>query len=902
MSAFEELVQVPDPVRVYDWNGTTWDQRGTIQITGNVDTRAMAMSADGDAVAIQTITNDVPNDDDQQTSSVTVYLWDGTVWTSRPIAANVSSRTYGGNLAISDQGTFLAVADKSTSGNGGFVELYRWGGSTYTQTFMWSGSDGDLFVGETLAMTPSGSALALSMARSNYERVVLHVSLIDGVQQAVTTIDTVFQMSVSLSISDNGATLATGHQSAGNVSVWGAGEVTVWNVSNGSVTQLGGTLTIADSAMFGFHVALSGNGLVLAAYSITDSNNTGQVHLLQYTGGAWDLLETFSEEGGTSLYGTAIALSYNGGVCVVGDRLASSSGNVEVGVVRVYGDDASWDTTEGIADTSEWTQSGTTIAEGTDADSYFGTAVALSSTGDTAVVSGAQGNTLSTLKVLEHNGTTWAPRDASSNPAVDGDPEVWAFDMSSSGTVLVFVDESSKWHRFEWDGSQWLAVGQPQENLLHGDHAVQSLVLHLSADGSVLAVSDCFYGEEGTPAQNSGYVAVFQWDDTEWVSMGTPFTGDMSDGYLDPQRYSESPLLGESMDLSSDGQRIAFSEMLDHCVSVYDYANLTWTLVGDVVTLRAHEPAVQYFSTVALGSERLVVAEKAFHDDGLPLNDDAVRVYWLVSGNWVIHSVLVTGTQLTRWSTSPIAVSSDGNVVAVTLNDTELNFIVDVVTYVWQPHARAAWNAYAVVSETPVSNMAMSSDGTTLALSHVQEGFGQVTMYRRGARVPVPCFHGTTLINLADGSEIHVADVKPGMLVRDVSGRVQEVRRVTRRTKAACVYFRRDAIAPGVPDRTLIVTPNHLLRLPSGLAVLAGALVEMLTARGGATRVRASGARIIGRASVMCGWVDQRLTVYHVAVPEWTFLSVHNIDAETMVQTARDDRRRQRAAKKFLRM
>ena len=36
MSAFEELVQVPDPVRVYDWNGTTWDQRGTIQITGGI--------------------------------------------------------------------------------------------------------------------------------------------------------------------------------------------------------------------------------------------------------------------------------------------------------------------------------------------------------------------------------------------------------------------------------------------------------------------------------------------------------------------------------------------------------------------------------------------------------------------------------------------------------------------------------------------------------------------------------------------------------------------------------------------------------------------------------------------------------------------------------------------------
>lgn len=514
MSAYEELVQVPDPVRVYDWNGTTWDQRGTIQITGNVDTRAMAMSADGDAVAIQTITNDVPNDDDQQTSSVTVYLWDGTVWTSRPIAANVSSRTYGGNLAISDQGTFLAVADKSTSGNGGFVELYRWGGSTYTQTFMWSGSDGDLFVGETLAMTPSGSALALSMARSNYERVVLHVSLIDGVQQAVTTIDTVFQMSVSLSISDNGATLATGHQSAGNVSVWGAGEVTVWNVSNGSVTQLGGTLTIADSAMFGFNVALSGNGLVLAAYSITDSNNTGQVHLLQYTGGAWDLLETFSEEGGTWLYGTAIALSYNGGVCVVGDRLASSSGNVEVGVVRVYGDDASWDTTEG---------------------------------------------------------------------------------------------------------------------------------------GSA-----------------------------------------------------------------------------------------------------------------------------------------------------------------------------------------------------------------------------------------------------------IPCFHGDTIIALADGTVVRVADMVAGMVVRDIHGRAQAVRRVIRRQQADCVYFQPDALAPGVPDRTLLVTPNHLLRHPDGRVMPAGALVAALEEmqRRRAVRVRAGGARVMHRTAARCGRILRPLTVYHIAVDRWSLVRVHNLWAETMVQTVADDRRRQRCVRR----
>jgi hypothetical protein len=639
----------------------------------------------------------------------------------------------------------------------------------------------------------------------------------------------------------------------------------------------------------GLAVALSGDGLTMIAAS-RGASNVGQVHVYAYVNSLWIVQGVLPAPGAQFSFGGSLALSSTGEFAAVGEPWTSSFGASNGGAVRVFNTvfNITPDPADGIPATISWSESAS--IEGTAEGAHYGTYLDIDTGGNVLLASNAGVSALADVSVLDYDSATgvWQPRE---NTFPGEEPSMQLIVLSADGLVAVAVcdlgEDIGFFYRFVWTDEAWAQSGTSQDlDFTNG-------FLRISGDGSVLAISEFGYGNGF-----QGRLRVFRWADDTWVQMATAFEGNPPLEVFD-QDPRAADWLG--VDTQVSGTRVAFSQIASHQASVYDFdaEENAWILVGHVIALRNHENDTMFRFALGLAGDRLVVAEQGYNLFDSSPAVGSITVYLFAANVWTVSATLASGLVFPPWF-DMLCVSADGNVVvAASVAEDET---VSVVSYVWQPEARdPTWNTYDVALGTAADNMTLSSDGTTVALAEtsLNAGAGRVTTYRRDGGSAIPCFHGDTIIALADGTVVRVADMAAGMVVRDIHGRAQAVRRVIRRQQADCVYFQPDALAPGVPNRTLLVTPNHLLRHPDGRVMPAGALVaaleEMQTRR--AVRVRAGGARVMHRSAARCGRILQPLTVYHIAVDRWSLVRVHNLWAETMVQTVADDRRRRQCVR-----
>lgn len=109
-------------VRVYRWNGSSWQQLGT-ELVG--DYSEPSISADGNTLAVSA-----------ELDVVRVYRYDGSSW--QQLGSDISDDIYElDEPSISDDGKTLAVEaeveDEATSQESGFVRVYRYNGLSWQQ-------------------------------------------------------------------------------------------------------------------------------------------------------------------------------------------------------------------------------------------------------------------------------------------------------------------------------------------------------------------------------------------------------------------------------------------------------------------------------------------------------------------------------------------------------------------------------------------------------------------------------------------------------------------------------------------------------------------------------------------------------------------------------------------------
>ena len=335
-------------VRVYEWDGSAWVQRGN-DIDGEAASdnsgNSVSLSSDGTIIAVGAYKND---GNGANTGHVRVYEWDGSTWTQKgtDIDGESAEDRSSNSLSLSPDGTTVAIGAWDNDGNGpnsGHVRVYKWNGTTWVQR----GSDidgeaaGDRS-GRSVSLSSDGTIIAVGALFNDGNGIDAgHVKVYewDGSAwvQKGSDIDGEAagdNSGYSVSLSSDGAIIAIGApKNAGGL---GGGHVRVYEWNGTIWSQVGSDLDGKWGDEFGTSVALNGDGKFISVGSPHFSK--GLTEVLQYVDGYWKRIAYLSGEDSFDYSGNATAISGNGSI-VVTSSIYNDANGTDAGNVRIFKSD-----------------------------------------------------------------------------------------------------------------------------------------------------------------------------------------------------------------------------------------------------------------------------------------------------------------------------------------------------------------------------------------------------------------------------------------------------------------------------------------------------------------------------------------------------------------------------------
>jgi hypothetical protein len=151
-------------VRVYDWDGSSWTQRG-VDIDGEASLdrsgSVVSLSADGNIVAIGAASS--PGG--AARGQVKIYSWNGSAWIQRgaDIDGEAAGDSSGGSVSLNNDGNIVAIGARNANFSvSGHVRIYSWSGSAWTQ--LGSDIDGEGindYSGASVSLSGDGTRVAI---------------------------------------------------------------------------------------------------------------------------------------------------------------------------------------------------------------------------------------------------------------------------------------------------------------------------------------------------------------------------------------------------------------------------------------------------------------------------------------------------------------------------------------------------------------------------------------------------------------------------------------------------------------------------------------------------------------------------------------------------------------------
>lgn len=257
---------------------------------------------------------------------------------------------------------------------------------------------------------------------------------------------------------------------------------------------------------------------------------------------------------------------------------------------------------------------------------------------------------------------------------------------------------------YKWQNGAWTNYG----NAIDGDSDIEGSggAVSLSYDGNIVAIGS----PSCTAIQNRmGRVRVFQYVNGNWVKMGSNIDGKTGFDYF-----------GRSIAISNDGGTfVAGAPGASWGASVgavraYQFSNGAWVQLGLDVP---GESAAEYFGqSVACSDDGLTFAAGAPYKG--PNGKGKVRVFSMVGGNWIQKGQGIEGEAETDWFGSAVALSGDGNRLAVGAPH-NLGYKGHVRVY---EYASGSWTQMGgdidgeAFSDESGYAVALSDDGTRVAI------------------------------------------------------------------------------------------------------------------------------------------------------------------------------------------
>ena len=324
---------------MYEYNGTSWVQRGQDidgAAAGDLSGYSVSISGDGSIVAIGARDND-----NNGSGHVRVYEYNGTSWVQRgqDIDGEAAGDFSGWSVSISADGTTVAIGATNNEYNRGHVRVYHWNNSIWVQRGQdIDGEAADDYSGWSVSISADGTTVAIgAYGHANY-RGHVRVYEYNGTSwvQLGADIDSEAvsdQSGYSVSISADGSTVAIGAVYNNNFS----GHVRVYHWNGTNWVQRGVDIDGETAGDFsGWSVSISADGSTVAIGAIGNNSYRGHVRVYHWNNLSWvQRGQDIDGEAAGDYSGWSVSISADGTTVAISAAQNDGNGS-NSGHVRVY--------------------------------------------------------------------------------------------------------------------------------------------------------------------------------------------------------------------------------------------------------------------------------------------------------------------------------------------------------------------------------------------------------------------------------------------------------------------------------------------------------------------------------------------------------------------------------------
>lgn len=328
----------------------------------------------------------------------------------------------------------------------------------------------------------------------------------------------------SVSLSRDGLTVAVGQTNFDN----DRGRVLIYRYINGSWTQIGIDIIgegYGDTSGNSMSLSENGNTIAIGARAAHNLNGsqTGHTRVYQYIDGVWvQLGSDIDGEGYGDRSGHSVSLSYDGNTVAIGAYFNyGDGGGWGTGHVRVY-----------QFTNNSWAQVGSDI-NGEEYSGLFGKSVSLSGDASTLAIGAHEndGNGVNSghARVYKYVNGVWVQLGSDIDGEASYDQSGWEVSLSRDASTLAIsapyndangVDSGhTKVYKFV-DGT-WVQLGSNINGDAAGD--LSGHFISLSGDASTLAIGALYNDSNGS---SSGHVRIYKFVNDTWVQVGSDINGE----------------------------------------------------------------------------------------------------------------------------------------------------------------------------------------------------------------------------------------------------------------------------------------------------------------------------------------------------------------------------------------
>jgi hypothetical protein len=205
--------------RIYYWDSNAWIQKGVDidgEAAGDFSGNSVSLSADGNIVAIGSPSNDANGND---AGNVRIYQWNGSAWIQKgsDIDGEAADNWAGYSVCLNRAGNKVIIgapANSDSAQYAGQVRIYEWSGSDWIQKGMDINSRAivENEEGWAVSMSAYGDTIAIGAHAGGWYTGYVHVYRWDGFAwlQLGDVIDTLGEAGFAVSLSNSGSVVAMG--------------------------------------------------------------------------------------------------------------------------------------------------------------------------------------------------------------------------------------------------------------------------------------------------------------------------------------------------------------------------------------------------------------------------------------------------------------------------------------------------------------------------------------------------------------------------------------------------------------------------------------------------------------------------------------------------------------------